>query len=263
MTLNKKWLVSLFLILFVLLLAACNSDDEKAEDTNDETAKEEEASDDGEKASTEQPQMPEADFEGVPEVVAEVNGEEIERETFENTYQGQLQQIALQSQMSGESQEIDQDKLKTQVAEGMVGQELLIQEANNRNYNASEDAVDEVLNNLVEQNGLESQEDFLAAIEEQGTDREEVMSQIELQVKVDQLIASESEGIEPTDEEIQTYYDQIVEQQEQTDGEKVEIPSFEDAKPQIAEQLKSQKVAEVTQTLIDRLREDAEVTIYL
>ncbi|WP_117169595.1 SurA N-terminal domain-containing protein [Paraliobacillus sediminis] len=261
---NKKWLVSLLLVLFVLVLAACNDDDETADDTNDDTAsQEEETSEDSETANTEQPEMPEADLEGIPEVVAEVNGEEIQRETFETTYQGQLQQVALQSQMSGEAAEIDQDQLKTQVAEGMVGQELLIQEANNRDYEASEEAIDEVLNNLVEQNGLETQEDFLVAIEEQGTDREEVMSQIELQVKVDQLIASESEGSEPTDEEIQAYYDQVVEQQEQTDGEAGEIPSFEDAKPQIAEQLKSQKQAEVTQTLIDRLREDAEVTINL
>ncbi|WP_112180961.1 MULTISPECIES: SurA N-terminal domain-containing protein [Paraliobacillus] len=258
MTINKKWLLSLFLVLFVLVLAACNSDDETTEDTNDETATEEEES---ETATTEEAAMPEADLEGIPEVVAEVNGEEITREKFETTYQGQLQQVALQAQMSGSTEEIDQDQLKTQVAEGMVGQELLIQEANNRDYDASDEAVDEVLNGLVEQNGLESQEEFLAAIEEQGTEQEEVMSQIELQVKVDQLIANESADIEPTDEEMQTYYDQLVEQQEQTGEEGVEIPSFEEAKPQIEEQLKSQKEAEVTQTLINTLREDADVTI--
>lgn len=260
---NKKWLVSLLLVLFVLVLAACNNDDETAEDTNDAAeTQEEDTVEDSETPNTEQAEMPEADFEGIPEVVAEVNGEEIQRETFETTYEGQLQQISMQAQMSGEAPEIDQDQLKTQVIEGMVGQELLKQEANNRDYQASEEAVDELLNGLVEQNGLESKDDFLAALEEQGTDQAEVMSQIELQVKIDQLIASDTDT-EPTDAEVQTYYDQLVDQQEEAGGEEVEIPSFEEAKPQIATQLKTQKQAEATQTLIDSLRENAEVTINL
>lgn len=263
---NKKWLLSLFLALFIVVLTACNNDDESAEDTNDETeTQEQEAAEDSETASSEQPQMPEADLEDIPEVVAEVNGEKIQREAFETAYQGQLQQVAMQAQMSGQEQEIDQDQLKGQVAEGMVGQQLLIQEATSRDFEVSDEAVDEVLNRLVKQNGLESQDEFLAALKEQGTEQEEVMSQIELQVKVDQLVASESGDIEPSDEELQTYYDQLVQQQEQMAGDdgEVEIPSFDEAKPTLVEQLKSQKETEATKVLIERLRKNADVTINL
>ncbi|MDS8765667.1 SurA N-terminal domain-containing protein, partial [Streptococcus pneumoniae] len=85
------------------------------------------------------PEMPEPDLEGIPEVVAEVNGEEVSKEEFETAYTGQFQQAAMQAQMSG--QEIDQNQLKTQLAESMVGQKLLVQEAENQELTASDEEV--------------------------------------------------------------------------------------------------------------------------
>ncbi|MEC5423529.1 SurA N-terminal domain-containing protein [Virgibacillus sp. C22-A2] len=258
MTLNKKWIISLLFAALVLTLAACGNDDESAEDNNDEA---EEAA-----PGTEQPEMPEPDLEGIPEVVAEVNGEEITREEFETTYQGQFQQASLQAMMSG--QEIDQDQLKGQIAEGLVGQRLLIQEADNSGIEASEEEIDEILDQLVEQNGMESRDEFLAALEEQqGMSEEEVRSELELQVKVDQLIARESGDIEPTDEEMEELYEEFAAQQEEhaagEDGEETDVPSFEEMKPDLEAQVKRQKEAEASQLLVEKLREDADVTIHI
>ncbi|WP_373895437.1 SurA N-terminal domain-containing protein [Virgibacillus natechei] len=262
---NKKWLLSLLFAVLIAVMAACGDDtDESAEDNNEDSEAQEEEQEESAEDSEAAPEMPEPDLEGVPDVVAEVNGEEIPREEFETTYQGQFQQASMQSQMTG--QEVDQDQLKGQVAESLIGTELLIQEANNSDYDASEEEINETLDEVVELNQLESQEEFLSAMEEQGVGEEEIMSQLEVQVKIDKLIADEAGDIEPTEEELQELYDQFAEQQKQMggeDGEEAEVPSFEEMKPDLEEQVKNQKEAEASQTLVEQLREDADVTNHL
>lgn len=87
---SKKWLLGLSLALSVFVITACSNGDEEAKDDKEESKTQEEAQGDGEGA--EQPEMPKPDLEDIPEVVAEVNGEEISKEEFETTYQAQFQQ---------------------------------------------------------------------------------------------------------------------------------------------------------------------------
>ncbi len=259
MTLNKK-LLSLLLVAFISLLAACSDDGEAGENT-DEKAKEEQASgEQGEQA--EQPEMPEPNLEGIPDVVAQVNGDEISKEEFTSTYESQFQQAAMQSQMTGK--EVDQDQLKKQVAENLVSQQLLIQEANNRDFTVTDEEKNAELEELAKQQQLESKDKLLSALEEQGMGQEEVMAQLEKQLKLEKLIAAESgEGdLQPTKEEIQQAYDQYKSQQEEANPE-AEVAPLEEIKPNIEQQLVQQKEAQVYQTLIESLREDAEVTVNL
>lgn len=261
----KKWLSSLTIIGSLLLLGACNGDEETTEETGaaseEQAAESTETAEGGEEAAQgEQPEMPEPDLEGIPDVVAEVNGETIEKPEFEEAYTMQFQQAAMMSQMSGE--EVNQDDLKKQIADGLVSQELLIQEADNRELEVTEEDTNGVLDDLVEQNGMESQDDLFAAFEEQDMPKEEVMEQVELQVKVDKLIAEEAGEINPSEEELQELYDQQVEQMEQMETEE-EPPSFEEMQPQLKEQVVMQKEGEAAQTLVEQLKEDADVTVHL
>lgn len=251
----KKWFLTIVLGGSMVALAACG--DDTAKDTKDEETPQEEVAADQENG--EQPEIPEPDLKDIPEVVAEVNGEEIAKEDFESVYTGQFQQMAMQAQMTG--QEVDQAQLKGQVAESLVAQELLVQETESQKLTASEEQTNTALEELAQQNGLTSSDELLAALKEQGLSEEEVMKQVETQVKIEQLIASETGEIKLTDEELQTYYDEAKAQQEEAGGE--EIPAFEDVKPQIEEELKTQKESEATQALIAKLRENAEVTINL
>lgn len=253
----RKWLLTIVLGGSMVALAACGG--ETAEETNEEAASQEEVAAEQEASSAEQPEMPEPDLEGIPEIVAEVNGEEIDKKEFESAYTGQFQQMAMQAQMSGE--EVDQAQLKEQVAESLVAQELLVQETEKQKITASEEQTNTTIEELAQQNGLESTEEFLAALEEQGVSEEEVMKQVEVQVKVDQLIAQETGEINPTDEELQTFYDEAQAQQKEAGGE--ELPAFEEVKPQLEEQIKMQKEGEAVQALVAQLRESADVTIHL
>ncbi len=265
----KKWLSSLTIIGSLLLLGACNGDEEAAtEDTEstEETAPESGAAAEGEEGAgaeegtAEQPEMPEPDLEDVPDVVAKVNDTEIEKAEFEEAYNMQFQQMAMMSQMSGE--EVNQDDLKKQVADGLVSQELLLQEADNRDLEVTEEDKNGVLDSLVEQNGMESQDDLFAAFEEQGMPEDEVMSQVEMQVKVDKLIAEEAGDIEPSEEELQEVYDAQVAQMEQMETEE-EPPAFEEMEPQLKEQVVQQKEGEAAQALVADLKENADVTVHI
>lgn len=241
----------------MLVLAACGG--ETAKETNGEETPKEEAATDEESESVEQPEMPEPDLEGIPDVVAEVNGEEITKEEFETAYTSQFQQMAMQAQMTG--QEVDQAQLKEQLVESLVSQELLIQETEKREITASEEQVSATIQELAEQNGLKSSDEFLAALKEQGITEDEVMKQVQTQVKVDQLIAEETGEIKPTDEELQTFYDEALSQQAEAGGE--ELPAFEEVKPQLEEQVRLQKEGEAVKALVAQLREEADVIINL
>ena len=251
----KKWLTMISLAATMLTVAACG--DESAEGGDGEGAENAgQSAEEGQAA-----EAPEPDLEDVPDVVAEVNGEEITKEEFEQVYTGQFQQAAMMGQ------EVNQDEMKTQIADGMVSERLLVQEADNREVSASEEDVDAMISEIVEANGMESEDEFFTAMEESGMSEDEIRSELEKQVKVEALIAEETGDIEPSDEELEEIYDEQIaareEAQSEGEGEETEPPAFEDVKPQIEQQLISEKQAEAAQGLAEELREDADVTINL
>ncbi|HSJ19470.1 MAG TPA: SurA N-terminal domain-containing protein [Nocardioidaceae bacterium] len=252
---RKNWLLGFFLALVLVGASACGGTDEDGGDTSNGAQQQQE-----EKQAD--PSAPQADLEGIPEVVAEVNGEEIPREEFVQAYEAQFQQAAMQSQTSG--QEVDQDQLKKQVADSLVSTELFVQEAAERDISASDQEVDQRLKQLAAQNGLESVDAFVAALEEQGMDREEIDSQVRTQVLIERLIESEAGDVSASKQEVRAMYDELVAQQEQA-GEQAgqEMPPFAEVRPQLEEQVESEKKSEVAQSLLQELREDADVVVNL
>src|SRR5699024_11410550 len=106
-----------------------------------------------------------------------------------------------------------------QIADGLVSERLLTQEAENRDISASEEDVDAMISEITEANGMESEEDFFAAMEESGMSEDEIRAELEKQVKVEALIAEEAGDIEPTDEELQEVYDEQIAQREEAQSE--------------------------------------------
>ena len=200
------------------------------------------------------------DLEGIPDVVAEVNGEEVTKDEFVPIYQAQYAQAATEAQTTGQAP--DEDALKQQTVDDLVSTELLAQEADSRGIEVADADIDAELEDVAAQNQLGSAEELLQAVEAQGVSEEQARSQIETQLMVEQLAADEDGSLEPTDKELRTLYAQVKKQAAQAGGAQ-QIPPFAEARTQLVEQATSQKIGEIAGGLVEDLRKDAEITINL
>lgn len=266
---SKTLMTSVAAAALVFSLAACSDGD--PEDTEGSEAPAESGQEQPLEGAEGMGDMPEPDLEGIPDVVAEVNGEEIAGEDFTQVYEQQFGQLAMQSQLSGE--DVDQDQLKTQTLDSMIGNELLIQDAADRGLEASEDEVNELLEGFVSQSGSESVDDFIASLEEEGTSEEAVRESAEHQVMIEKL-QDELDVDEPTDEELREMYDEIVAQQEaaqenqgESEGEgeqeEAEIPEFEEVREDLKAQEMEQAELQALSAHAEELREGAEIDVHL
>ncbi|GAB4075090.1 SurA N-terminal domain-containing protein [Barrientosiimonas marina] len=259
----KKLIMLLAALSLAVVLAACGDDDDSADKDKDKDTSDNNQS---EQASKD---MPKPNLDDVPDVVAKVNGEKIKKDEFSKTYKGQFQQMAMRAKISGK--DLDQDKMKKQTAEGMVGNKLLTQEADNRDYNVSDEEVDDTLKELSKQQrkDFESTDDFVKALEDQGMDKDKIMSQVKKQVQLDKLIDEESGDLEPSKKEVKNAYDQYKKQQKQInkqkgdDKEKTDIKSFDEKKPDLKKRVERQNRQKATQSIVKDLRDDADVTVNL
>lgn len=249
----KKLLLSIAAALAAFSLAACGAD-------GDESASEEtEQGQQGEQA------MPEPELDNIPDVVAVVNDREISGEAFAESYEAQFQQLAMQSQMTGE--EPNQDELKSQALEMMINSELLTMEAEEQGFSSSEEDVDELLSTMAEENGMESGEALMKEFEAQGLSKERVREDLHKEVLIQQVI-EDLDVAEPTDDELQEMYDQQVEQleamNEQVEEDQAqEVPPFEEMEEQLTEQATMEKENEVLSGLLEELREQADIETHL
>lgn len=247
---SRKLLTSLALVTALLGVAAC-SDDGATDPAEEPGEAEQVLPEEG------QPELPDPDVADIPDVVASVNGEEISGEEFTNVYTSQFPQLAMQSQMTGE--EIDQDAMKAQTLDSMVGNTLLIQDAGDRGHEASEAEVDELLNDAAVANGMESADDLIAAYEEQGLSEDDLRTDATNQVLIEKVVA-DLDVAEPTEAEVEALYEQYSEQPA-PEGE--EPPTLEEMRPELEEQLSSQKENEALMGHVEQLREGGDVELFL
>lgn len=237
----------------VVALAGCTSETDQASPEASPSAEQAPGAD-----------LPEADLEDVPDVVAEVNGENVEREEFVTTYQGQLQQAAMSQQSTGE--EIDQDALKQQVAEQLVGNRLLTQAAEQSGIKATDEDIEATLEDVAAQNGMQSADEVIAALGEQGLSEDQVRSDAASQFQVGAYIEAEVDVEEPSEDELREQYDTIVEQMESQGGEdsaQAEIPPFKEVREQLVQQATSEQRSAAIDKIVSTLRDEGDVTIHL
>ena len=243
----------------MLALTACGGGDDssaKAESSEEPTSQEE-------SAGAEQAQQP--DLEGIPDVVAEVNGQEVTKDDFVVVYEAQFQQAAMQAAQTGGDQP-DEDALKEQTADQLVDTELLTQEAEDRGIAVTQQDVDGELASVAKENQLGSVDELFAALEKQGATEDQARAQLESQMVIEKLVADEAGPVKPTERELRKIYDAAKKQQAQAaqqGGQAQAIPPYAKVRPQLVEKAKSDRLAEVAQTLVDDLRADADITVNL
>ncbi|MCT1712227.1 MULTISPECIES: SurA N-terminal domain-containing protein [Dietzia] len=263
---SRTWRAAVAAAGLALVVAGCGAGGD--DDEGGATAAPAAAEQSGQAAGPEQggEQSPDGpDTSDIPDPVAEVNGTEISRDEFLSVFENQYKQMSMQAQMTG--QPVDEAQLKKLTTDGLVGTELLTQEAEKRGIEVSDEEIKAELEEFAETNQV-SADEFIAAMGEQGLDRDAVMEQIDKQLRVEKLITAEFGEFEVTDAEIEAAYERIGQQQAMAGGGAGEsggggLPPLEQVRGEVSEQVRVQKEAGAMEELSQKLRADADVTVHL
>jgi parvulin-like peptidyl-prolyl isomerase len=252
----KKMMFILITGLIVVVLAACGGNDESKEAKNDDKAKTAETDQQKEmqKQMEEMQKKLEAQQIDEKKTVAIVNDKEILGSDYNSALasaQGQMQQMG-QDPTSKEAAE----QVKQQTIDSLVGQTLLLQEADKKSYKVSEADINKQLDEIKKQ--FKTEKEFEAALKKSGIDMKTLETQIADEIKLKKYVEKEFPASEITDEEIQKTYDQYAEQGKTTGQE---VPKLEEVKTQIEQSLQQQKQQEKLVQQVEKLKKNAKIEI--
>ncbi|AXF55014.1 SurA N-terminal domain-containing protein [Salicibibacter kimchii] len=253
--------------LLAIGLAACGGDGEEngeeGDTDNGEGEGEEQASDALPDEEMEMPE-PDIDLDDVPDPVAEVNEEQIGKEAFEEIYTMQVEQLA-QTQMMDITEDEEQDQqVREQIANLLVEEELLLQEANDRGIEVSDEDMNETIEELAGGMGQDT-EAFYEAMEAQGMSEDEVHDMLVEELRVEQLVEEEFGEVEISDEELEELYDEQIAMMEQQMGDEMEEdpPELSEMEDQLRDQAEQMEIQENREALTNDLEEDANIEIHV
>ncbi|MDR0136575.1 SurA N-terminal domain-containing protein [Metabacillus idriensis] len=252
----KKVMLPLITGLMAVVLAACGGNEESKEAKNDDKAKtaETDQQKDQQKQMEEMQKKLEKQQVDEKKTVALVNDEKILGSDYNSVLQstqGQMQQMG-QDPTSKEAAE----QVKKQTLDSLVGQTLLLQEADKKGYKASDEDVKKQLDETKKQ--FKTEKEFEAALKKSGMDMKTLEAQIADDIKFRQYIEKEVPAGEISDEEIQKTYDQYAEQGKSSGQE---VPKLEEVKPQIEQSLQQQKQQEKLAQKVEELKKSAKIDL--
>jgi len=252
----KKMMLTLITGLMAIILAACGGNEESKEAEYDDKANTAETDQQKEQQKQMEEMQKKLEAQQVDEkkTVAIVNDKEILGSYYNSTLasaQGQMQQMG-QDPTSKEAAE----QVKKQTINSLVGQTLLLQEADKKGYKVSEADIKKQLDETKKQ--FKTKKEFEAALKKSGMDMKILETQIADDIKLKQYVEKEVPVGEITDEEIQKTYDQYAEQGKSTGQE---APKLEEVKPQIEQSLQQQKQQEKLVQQVEELKKNAKIDI--
>ncbi len=158
---------------------------------------------------------PAVDPDGEP--VAVVNGTALSNERFNDAVARNELQMRRQSQGAPIS-DTQLSDMKSNILEGMINEELLYQEAQEKSISASNSEVEEQIQQYKGQYGDEG---FAQALSNAGMNEDQLRSEISRSLTIQKLLEQEvTSGIEVTDEEIRKFYDENTQMFEQSQSVK-------------------------------------------
>ncbi|TSB45148.1 SurA N-terminal domain-containing protein [Alkalicoccobacillus porphyridii] len=235
-------------------LTACAGDSEEQADTNEQPQEQEGAEQDpaGDMAA-------ETNYDEIPDVVATVNGVDVTKDEFIAQYEQSMQnQMMMGGEANPESTEVD-EMIKEDSIDMLVSTELLIQASNEEGIEVTDEEADAQLEQLMAMYQIGSEEDLEEILSQQGVTVDEFRDELRESMKPQKYIEQRAQVEEPTDEEIEARYEEMtaaVEDEEDT-------PSLEDTRDEIAEQLRNEQANNAAPEIIEELREEGEVEIFV
>ncbi|WP_099355103.1 SurA N-terminal domain-containing protein [Fredinandcohnia onubensis] len=248
----KKMMFTFVTGLMAVVLAACGGNEESKVDENNDKAKTE--------VTEQQKQMEEMQKKLAAQQIDEKKTVAIVNDTkiLGSDYNGILSSIQGQMQQMGQDPTSKEaaDQVKNQTIDSLVGQTLLLQEADKKSYKVSEADIQKRLDEVKKQ--FKTEKEFESALKKSGMDMKTLETQIADGLKLNQYVEKEIPAGEITDEEIQKTYDQYAEQGKTTGQE---IPKLEEVKPQIEKSLQQQKQQEKLAQHVEELKKNAKIDI--
>lgn len=251
----KKLVQFLLIGVLAVALTACGSDDkEKKASDNSDKAKTSEAQKKQEQQMKDMQKKLEAQKVDEKKVVAVVNNEKILGEDYNqalSSSQMQMQQMG-QDPTSKEAAK----QIKNQTVESLIGQTLILQEAEKKGYKASASEVNDQLDKTKKQYKTDKQ--FQAALKQAKLKESDLKSQIADGIASTKYVDKEVKVDAVTDKEITDYYNQYA---KQGTGKGQKAPKLEEVKPQIKQQLEQQKKQEKLMKQVQELKKSAKVDV--
>lgn len=250
----KKLIYLFLLVLLSVVLAACGSNDEgKNAEKEDKEQTAEADGQDQQQVEEMQKKMDEQKLDE-DETVAVVNDQEILGREY-NSVLGSSQMMYQQMGQDPTAEDVA-EQIREQTLDSLVGQTLLLQEADKKGYKASDEEVKKQLEEMKKQ--FKDDKEFETAMKQAGMDVNSLEDEIANNIKYTKYIDGEITIDEVTDAEIQKFYDDYA---SQGGAEGQEPPKLEEVKPQIKQQLEQQKQQEKLVQHVEELKKNAKIDI--
>ncbi len=239
---------------FAIALTACGGNEESKEgkDSNKQNAGEKtEQTEDQAKQMEEMKKKLEKQKVEEDKVVVLVNDTEIkgtEYNRFLEQYQMQYQQMG-QDPTSKETAK----KMKDQIINSMVDYEIVLQEAEKKGYEASEEKIDKQFEDFKGQ--FKDEKKYQEALKQYDLTEKELKQEIAESIQYTTFVEKEISVDEVSEKQIKDYYNKMKEAQ----GDKA--PKYEEVKDHIKTQLENQEKQKKVTEIVKELKKDADITV--
>lgn len=193
------------------------------------------------------------------ERVAQVNGESISKQEF----QEQLEMVKTSYQQEGQdlNTEENQDRLeqvKQQLLDIMIDNVILRQKAEEQGITVDSQVLEEQIKGIKSQ--FNNEKEYQQALEEHGLTESDLEEDISNEMLIEKYLKNEisESDLAVSKSEINNYYEQLKAQYPEG-----EAPAIEELEPQIVDFLTQQKHQNAKNELLERLRTEADIEIFL
>lgn len=228
----RKWLTILSVTMLIGVLAACGSSEDKEVE---EPA--------GDVEELEEVEFSDDELAPEDDIVLNIDGEEIKGEEYNRLYRNS-KIIKSANQQLGDLEEVKQDTVDL-----IIFETILTQDAADKGIEVSDEEFDEEFSFIKEENseGLEN------LLEQFQMTEDEFKKELRYNILSQKYIESEFSDVEITDEEVESVYNELKEE----DSE--DLPPLKDIHENLKAQLKDQQINELLTEHIDTLIKDASI----
>ncbi|MCM3576368.1 SurA N-terminal domain-containing protein [Mesobacillus subterraneus] len=187
------------------------------------------------------------------DLVATVDGEGISKQQYERELEAMKATYEQQGMPEDQMDSKMKEELEKSVLDQMINAELLLQTAEKDGISIEEKEIDEELKNI--KGNFEDEKQFEEALKKNEMTEKDLKDQLKKQLAVNKYLDSKIGEVEATDEEIQAMYDQY---KQLAQAQEQEPEALEKIKPQLEQQVLSEKENEQISKLIEDLRKENE-----